>query len=104
MVRGRFGFVWFILPGNVADYAVTLIYPGLLTTAPAAILWYRGRRRPGAHQCAKCGYDRRGLAPDAAYPECGKPHSEPGEGMWAPCVVGPGRLGGWHFDEPAFNW
>jgi Zn finger protein HypA/HybF involved in hydrogenase expression len=41
---------------------------------PAAILWGADvrlvrRRRRGL--CPSCGYDRRGLAPDANCPECG---------------------------------
>jgi hypothetical protein len=50
---------------------VSVLYPLLATTIPASFLWYTDRRRPRAGHCAKCNYDRRGLAPDANCPECG---------------------------------
>ena len=45
--------------------------PLLLVSSITALLWARDRRahRPGS--CSHCGYDRRGLAPTAACPECG---------------------------------
>jgi hypothetical protein len=49
----------------------TLLYPVLLTTIPAAFLWYKDRRRSGPHTCPNCNYDRRGLPADANCPECG---------------------------------
>ncbi len=46
----------------------------VLTATPAGVLWRRHRRSlPG--QCKRCRYDRKGLAPDALCPECGKPWS-----------------------------
>lgn len=50
---------------------VSVLYPVLVTTVPAALLWYADRRRFGAGGCPKCGYDRRGLGADATCPECG---------------------------------
>jgi hypothetical protein len=57
----------------------TLLYPFLLTSVPAAILWYRARRRFGPGRCVSCGYDRRGLVggADAKCPECGTPPTLP---------------------------
>lgn len=49
----------------------SLLYPILLTSLPAVLLWYTDRRRPRPHACPKCSYDRRGLAPDTKCPECG---------------------------------
>jgi hypothetical protein len=50
---------------------MSVLYPVLLTTIPAAFLWYQDRRRFGPQGCQKCGYDRRGLAADSKCPECG---------------------------------
>jgi hypothetical protein len=52
---------------------VILLYPFLLAAIPAGLLWWKDLRpfRPG--RCPKCGYDRAGLAADAACPECGTP-------------------------------
>jgi len=55
----------------VVEVGVSVLYPVLLTTIPAALLWYADRRRFGLHACKKCNYDRRGLPPDAKCPECG---------------------------------
>jgi hypothetical protein len=58
--------------------AVTLFYPFLIGAVPAAFLWsafFRRRRRERVGLCDDCGYDRRGIAPDAPCPECG-PHSK----------------------------
>ncbi len=52
---------------NTAFYAVAW---WLLLTAPGAVRRFRRHRR-GA--CEGCGYDRRGLAPDALCPECATP-------------------------------
>jgi hypothetical protein len=86
-IRWRWGFKEVPgLPGSDADwhagvlygrsphgnfYGVNLAYPVLLTTIPAALLWYADRRRFGPGACGGCGYDRLGLASDAACPECG---------------------------------
>ena len=50
---------------------VSVIHPALFTSVVAGLLWYAGRRRFGPGRCAKCGYDRHGLAADAKCPECG---------------------------------
>jgi hypothetical protein len=67
------GFLWYGPGGPVCMWggSVTLLYPFLLTTIPAALLWYRDRRHFGPGLCPKCGYDRAGLAADATCPECG---------------------------------
>lgn len=49
----------------------SIIYPVILTTIPAALLWYADRHRFGPSCCAKCGYDRRGLRAEVRCPECG---------------------------------
>jgi hypothetical protein len=49
----------------------SLLYPVLLTTIPAAFLWYKDRRPRGPHACKGCGYDRSGLPAEAKCPECG---------------------------------
>lgn len=54
-----------------STFGTSVLYPVLLTSLPAALLWYIERRRFGPGLCAKCGYNRRGLAPDAKCPECG---------------------------------
>jgi hypothetical protein len=56
---------------NVGALGASLLYPIALTLIPAALLWYTNRRRFGPGSCKKCGYDSRGLAPDAKCPECG---------------------------------
>jgi hypothetical protein len=54
------------------NLGVSIVYPFLLFSLPAALLWYLDRRKPGPHKCPRCGYDRRGLASQAAAcPECG---------------------------------
>jgi hypothetical protein len=66
----RAGISWMEEGGNL--YAgVSVLYPVLLTTIPAAILWYKDRRRFGPHTCPNCNYDRHGLPTEANCPECG---------------------------------
>jgi hypothetical protein len=52
-------------------FGLSILYPVLLASIPAALLWYRDRRRFGPGMCTNCGYNRHGLAPDAKCPECG---------------------------------
>jgi hypothetical protein len=51
----------------------SFLYPELLTSLSAALLWYADRRRSGPNACNKCGYDRSGLVggADTKCPECG---------------------------------
>jgi hypothetical protein len=52
----------------------------LLTAIPAFLMWrtdLRLWRRGRAGRCLTCGYDRLGLAADAACPECGKAQPDP---------------------------
>jgi hypothetical protein len=57
---------------------VPLWIPFTLSAAGAAAMFILPRlRRPGPGQCARCGYDLRGLAADAACPECGRPRRPP---------------------------
>jgi hypothetical protein len=53
---------WFI--------TVPLWIPLALAAPATVVLWYR-RSRAYAGHCKRCGYDRRGLPPGAACPECG---------------------------------
>ena len=50
---------------------MSMAYPILASGVPAMLLWFLDRRRFGAGLCARCGYDRRGLAESAKCPECG---------------------------------
>jgi hypothetical protein len=72
---------WDLLPvirgeddGVFARGEVRLPLPWLVVTAPTVLMWIgvwrrRGRGRAGC--CSGCGYDRKGLAQEAACPECG---------------------------------
>jgi hypothetical protein len=54
---------------------VPLWIPFALAAVPTALLWraqLRRRRRARVGLCPACGYDRAGIAPDAACPECGE--------------------------------
>jgi hypothetical protein len=70
----RGGFLW-DRPNAIVGVAwyvgASLLYPAILTTVPAALLWYADRRRSGPYACATCGYDRTGLATESKCPECG---------------------------------
>jgi hypothetical protein len=52
-------------------FGISVLYPVALTLLPTALLWYTDRRRARQGHCGSCGYDRAGLAPTAACPECG---------------------------------
>lgn len=57
-----------------SSFGVPLWPFAILAAIPACVLWVRtakGRARAVAGRCPTCGYDRRGLAADAACPECG---------------------------------
>jgi hypothetical protein len=56
---------------STLSVGVNLLYPLLLSTLPAAFLWYKDRRRFGPDACKGCGYDRRDLPAEAKCPECG---------------------------------
>ena len=87
---------WLVCAGACAGIAITAVLVGLKAQWPPVMplavgsgrldpwLWHavmcataltwaiRERRRAiGPGQCEACGYDRRGLAPDALCPECG---------------------------------
>ena len=74
---GTFGVEW----GFGAAWSAGGGYLGIPLWCPAAItlaacliasrLDSLARRRERKHLCAKCGYDRRGLASDMVCPECG---------------------------------
>jgi len=52
------------------EAGTSVLYPVILSAACAGVLWYADLRPGPAHQCRRCGYDRRGLAADAPCPEC----------------------------------
>jgi hypothetical protein len=67
---------WFYRWNNDTDWAVVvpLWVFEVPTLALAAALWRRdttAARRVKAGQCAACGYDRSGIAPEHPCPECG---------------------------------
>jgi hypothetical protein len=64
------GLLWRSVAGEW-ELGFSLLYPVLLTTIPAAFLWYKDRRRSSPHTCPNCNYDRRGLPAQAKCPECG---------------------------------
>ena len=48
--------------------------PLIVVAVPTGLVWRadrRAARRERKGECLTCGYDRRGLAPDAGCPECG---------------------------------
>jgi hypothetical protein len=59
---------------TIASGLLPLWIPFCISAVPTAILFYLDRpsaRRRRAGGCARCGYDRAGLAPQAVCPECG---------------------------------
>ena len=77
--RGHFSLVkWPIARGTLQSglYYVPLWIPFLPFAVATGLFWlpdYIAAKRVRAGRCPSCGYDRRGLAPDAACPECGTP-------------------------------
>jgi hypothetical protein len=72
----RWGFQRSDLPMYGKSDAVSLLYPALLTTAPAVLFWradIRAWRRERRGLCGKCGYDLSGIAAESPCPECGSP-------------------------------
>ncbi|MFN0012504.1 MAG: hypothetical protein ACKVS8_12770 [Phycisphaerales bacterium] len=68
-----YGFDW-IAEGLDWEFVFPLWAPFVLFLIPTAIAWCldaRARRAARIGLCAKCGYDRAGLAPGAVCPECG---------------------------------
>jgi hypothetical protein len=70
------GFWFFYEPFGAGGWSlfVPLWVPIAAVAAVTADAWYmdkRRRRGDFAHLCAKCGYDRTGLAAAAPCPECG---------------------------------
>lgn len=62
-------------PGFAA-VSLPLWMPALLASGIGALAWlleYRAKRKERARSCRLCGYDRRGLEPQAPCPECGQP-------------------------------
>jgi hypothetical protein len=68
--HGGAGVIWWKSSTDLG-VELSLLNPVVLTTIPAAFLWYKDRRRFGPHACKGCGYDRRGLRAEARCPECG---------------------------------
>jgi hypothetical protein len=58
---------------NGLSVVVPLWIPAILLGAWAGLLWRAHLSSGDRWRCAWCGYDRRGLAADAACPECGTP-------------------------------
>lgn len=50
--------------------SLVLLLPLASIAVLVGIVWWRGRRQPGA-RCGVCGYDRTGLPPGTACSECG---------------------------------
>ena len=59
--------LWLGFAGDVGFYGILL---AAVVRGSAAL---RSWRRARSGQCGYCGYDRRGLALEAACPECGRP-------------------------------
>src|SRR4051812_28961393 len=76
----RCGFLYWKLPGVLNHFEMTLLYPLLVAVVAAGMLWrtdLRANQRERQGVCRSCGYDCRGLAADAACPECGTPTTTP---------------------------
>ncbi|CAG0953026.1 hypothetical protein PHYC_00304 [Phycisphaerales bacterium] len=77
-IEGTRGIAWWLPrwnePGAVNEIVMPLWIPLALVGVPMSILWFRDRGvgvRDGMCRC--CGYDRAGLDPKGACPECGAP-------------------------------
>jgi hypothetical protein len=69
----RWWVYWEEVKGSIT-FVLPLWIPFALFAVPTLILFHHDRpsaRRKRAGQCAKCGYDRAGLAVGAVCPECG---------------------------------
>ena len=69
---------WFGAPLSVAGfYIFPLWFPAALCMLATFAAWRLDAiaRRRGTGKCAKCGYDRAGIAAAAPCPECGSPRS-----------------------------
>lgn len=79
--------------GNTWYLAVPLWLPTVLLACLAGGAWraHSSRRRERTGTCARCGYDRAGLATGAACPECGTtPRGAPRAGAPTPPAPGAG--------------
>jgi hypothetical protein len=65
----RFNVRW---SGVLAATALFGGTPLVMMAVPSVVRYLRQKRRP-PFACPSCGYDRGGIAKDAACPECGKP-------------------------------
>lgn len=63
-------------PGSLPYFALPLWLPAAACAAISFLFW-RGGRPPSDGCCAACSYDRRGLDPAAACPECGSSSGNP---------------------------
>lgn len=72
---GRLNWLLFVdVSMGLRYYYIPLWIPFALACIPTVIMWRNDRRLSGCTRpdlCDACGYDRRGLAPDAVCPECG---------------------------------
>jgi hypothetical protein len=65
---------WERVPGRAWYVSMPLWIPGALALTATSLAWRKdilARRRARLNLCPKCHYDRAGLAPGAACPECG---------------------------------
>jgi hypothetical protein len=68
------GVHWSASPGVPSYLYIPLWLPSCLISVPTILMWRLdtlARRRAKLNRCAKCDYDRTGLAIGAVCPECG---------------------------------